>query len=127
MKGNARSTMAVLIVFAFSVPALLAQSVVSPGTQATNSQASRQMPPVKALLVDPGPVGLSTTTALFAHVAVGGGWNTVFTFVNTGSSAIAGNLILTANDGTPMNVALADPAVGPQVGSVGGIVEAVAG
>jgi hypothetical protein len=125
MKGNTKSILAVLIVFAFSVPAVVAQGVGSPSAHAAISQISRQMPPVKALLVDPGPVGLSTTTALFAHVAVGGGWNTVFTFINTGSSAITGNLILTAGDGTPMNVAIADPAVAPQAGTTGGTVEAV--
>jgi hypothetical protein len=125
MKGKAASNVVVMVVVLFSIPAVMAQGVGVPMTGAANSQASRQMPTIKTLIHDPGPIGLATTTALFAHVAVGGGWNTVFTFVNTGTSSVAGNLILTANDGTPMNVAVADPAVNPQAGTTGGPVEAV--
>jgi len=46
-------------------------------------------------------------TALFAHLAVGQGFTTVFTLINTGSSAVDGNLILTAPDGTPLDANLA--------------------
>ncbi len=76
---------------------------------------SPQLPPVNTLIQDPGPIGAATTTALFAQVAVGGGWNTVFTFLNTGTDAVTGNLILTANDGTPMNVSVNTPT--PTTGS----------
>jgi hypothetical protein len=60
-------------------------------------------------IVDPGPVGVVTTSAIFAHVAVGGGYTTVFTLVNTGADAAAGNLILTGTDGSPLDVTLAEP------------------
>jgi hypothetical protein len=46
------------------------------------------------------------TTALFAHVAVGGGFSTLFTLLNTGSEPLLGNLILTKSDGTPMDVTM---------------------
>jgi hypothetical protein len=125
MKGNAARVLAVSILILLPLPAVMGQGFGSRTAGPASLQASRQMPPVRALLVDPGPVGLATTTALFAHVAVGGGWNTVFTFVNTGSTDISGNLILTANDGTPLSVVLADPAAGTQAGTTGGPVEAV--
>ncbi len=76
---------------------------------------SPQLPPVNPLIQDPGPIGAATTTALFAQVAVGGGWDTVFTFLNTGTDPVTGNLILTASDGTPMNVSVDTPT--PTTGS----------
>jgi imidazolonepropionase-like amidohydrolase len=42
--------------------------------------------------------------ALFPHVAVGGGYSTSFSLVNTGRTAAAGTLILTSADGTPLTV-----------------------
>jgi hypothetical protein len=48
---------------------------------------------------------------LFAHVAVGGGFTTVFTLVNTGADAATGSLILTRNDGNPLDTNLAEPSV----------------
>ena len=44
----------------------------------------------------------------FAHMAVGGGFSTVFTFLNTGNAASAGNLILTGQDGKALTVQLTD-------------------
>jgi len=44
----------------------------------------------------------------FAHLAVGGGFSTVFTLLNTGSSALSGNLILTGQNGSPLTVAVSD-------------------
>jgi hypothetical protein len=52
-------------------------------------------------------------TSLFSHVAIGGGWTTVFTFVNTGSADVTGNLILTRKDGTPLSANLSGPSVLP--------------
>jgi hypothetical protein len=52
------------------------------------------------------------TTALFSHMATGGGFSTSFTFVNTGSSPVNGTLILTGQDGTPLNATLAESSVG---------------
>jgi len=70
-------------------------------------------PALRVNLADPGPVGAATTTALFAQVAVGGGFTTTFTLLNTGSTALTGNLILTKSDGTPMNVSLGAPSGNP--------------
>jgi len=49
-------------------------------------------------------------TAYFAHVPVGGGFTTTFTFLNTGSGPLTGNLILTLTkpDQTPINVTVTD-------------------
>ncbi len=51
-----------------------------------------------------------TPTAYFAHVPVGGGFTTTFTFLNTGSSLLTGNLILTLkkSDQTPVNITVTD-------------------
>ncbi len=48
----------------------------------------------------------ATVTALFAQVAVGGGYSTVFTLTNTGNDSVTGNLILTRADGTALNSTL---------------------
>jgi len=53
----------------------------------------------------------TATTALFAHVATGhdanaGDYSTTFTLLNTGSSRLTGNLILTAGDGTPLTASI---------------------
>jgi hypothetical protein len=47
-------------------------------------------------------------TGLFAHVAIGGGFTTSFTMMNTGSTALTGTLYLTGNDGNPLTVNLSD-------------------
>jgi hypothetical protein len=59
-------------------------------------------------------------TNLFSHVAVGGGWTTVFTFVNTGSADVTGNLILTKNDGTALNASLSEPSAFPSAAPTAG-------
>ena len=57
-------------------------------------------------LTGPGPVGAATTTALFSHYAIGGTdaaggtYTTTFALLNTGSSALSGNLILTNSSGS---------------------------
>ncbi len=53
-----------------------------------------------------------TTTALFPQVAVGGGYTTAFSFLNTGSTQVAGRLILTDPKGEPLNVVLSAPTGG---------------
>ncbi len=116
-KATGTATLAALIFL--SLPSVMAQGSFAPIARMGNTQASPQMPPIKALLQDPGPIGLATTTAIFAHVAVGGGWNTVFTFLNTGTTPVGGNLILTASDGTPMNVSIAAPTAGLQADGIG--------
>jgi hypothetical protein len=49
-------------------------------------------------------------TALFAQVAVGGGFTTSFTLINTGSTALSGTIYLTDKAGSPMTVNLSDGA-----------------
>jgi hypothetical protein len=56
-----------------------------------------------------GAFAQNTVTALFAHVAVGGGYTTTFTLLNTGSTTLTGNLILTKQDGTPLSAAFSGP------------------
>jgi len=62
------------------------------------------------------------TTALFAHVAVGGGFSTLFTILNTGNDTLTGSLILTKSNGAPMDVTLNDgsltPAQAPPAGMI---------
>ncbi len=48
----------------------------------------------------------NTVTGLFAQVAVGGGFTTVFSLTNTGSDTLSGSLILTSADGTPLAATL---------------------
>jgi hypothetical protein len=71
--------------------------------------------------VDPGPIGAATTTAVFAQVAIGGGYTTVFTFLNTGATPTTGNLILTDSAGKPMNASLTAPSSFPEAPSAGGV------
>ena len=58
----------------------------------------------------------ATTTALFPHVAVGGGYTTVFRFVNTGSTASTGQLILTDRNGNPWPVSFSAAPPSSQAG-----------
>jgi hypothetical protein len=48
------------------------------------------------------------TTALFAHMATGGGFSTAFTFMNTGTTAVSGNLIFTGQDGNPLSATVSE-------------------
>jgi hypothetical protein len=48
-------------------------------------------------------------TALFPHLAIGGGFSTVFTFLNIGDTPVNGMLILTGQAGAPLNATLALP------------------
>ena len=72
--------------------------------------AQSEFPPV-AGLVEPGPIPAGNTTALFAHLAIGGGFTTTFTLLNTGSTALTGTLILTGQDGIPLAASLASGSV----------------
>jgi len=66
------------------------------------------------MLVDPGPIGVNTTTALFAQVAIGEGYTTVFTLMNTGTGDLSGVLVLTTGvDGSPMNATFSEPPAAP--------------
>jgi hypothetical protein len=62
---------------------------------------------VQAELTDPGPVGAETTTNLyFGQVALGGGYRTIFSIVNTGATTVNGTLTLTGSNGVPINANL---------------------
>ncbi len=73
-------------------------------------------PPVRMLMTDPGPIGVNTTTALFSQVAIGGGYETIFTLLNTGGTDLTGVLILTAGNGSPMNATFTSPPAAPATG-----------
>ena len=53
-------------------------------------------------------VAQTTTTARFPQVAVGGGFSTTFTLMNTGSTALTGNLVLTFDNPAIVNVTVTD-------------------
>jgi len=73
-------------------------------------------PPVRILMTDPGPIGVNTTTALFSQVAIGGGYQTIFTLLNTGATDLTGVLILTEGNGTPMTATFSSPSAAPATG-----------
>ncbi len=73
-------------------------------------------PPVRMLMTDPGPIGVNTTTALFSQVAIGGGYQTIFTLLNTGATDLTGVLILTEGNGTPMTATFTAPGAAPATG-----------
>jgi len=50
----------------------------------------------------------SSANATFAHLAIGGGYSTVFTLLNTGIDALNGTLNLTGQDGNPLVASLTD-------------------
>lgn len=76
---------------------------------AANGDGTNQGDYIYTTTVSSNAISLSTT-ALFAQVAIGGGYSTVFSVTNTGSDALAGNLVLTRADGTPMVASLSSPA-----------------
>jgi hypothetical protein len=101
----------VLSLFVMSIcggVASAAQSGLSP---------SSARPPVRITVTDPGPIGVNTTTALFSQVAIGGGYQTVFTLLNTGATDLTGVLILTEGNGSPMTATFSAPPAAPATGS----------
>jgi hypothetical protein len=78
---------------------------------AANNNLSNSGDFIYTTTVTTNPVSVSQPiTALFPQVAIGGGFTTLFTLVNTGSDALSGNLILTDSNGSPMEAALSAPA-----------------
>jgi hypothetical protein len=73
------------------------------------SPGGASLPIMHLALFDPGPMGQATTTNMFAQVAIGGGNITVFSFLNATGVATTGNLILTADNGTALQVSLSTP------------------
>jgi hypothetical protein len=94
-----KSAILVAILFAMA-PALHAQSddVLYLGNTRT------AQPDLQVDLTDPGPIGAETTTSLyFGHVALGAGWNQIFSIVNTGATTVNGTLTLTGSNGMAIN------------------------
>jgi hypothetical protein len=58
--------------------------------------------------------GAPSQITYFAHLALGAGWTTSFTLLNTGSSVLTGKLFLTENNGNPLTAQFTNPA-GTQV------------
>jgi hypothetical protein len=65
----------------------------------------------------PPPAPSGPITALFSHVAVGAGYTTVFTLVNTGVDAVSGNLVLRDQQGNPFDVSLSEAGSAASVGN----------
>jgi hypothetical protein len=119
LRGKAIGRLAIIAFALIALPAVLAQDRGIPRAQLGNTTSSLHKPAIHALLPNQRPQFAAETTALFAHVAVGGGFTTVFTFLNTGSTALDGILYLTDKDGMPLNVNLAAPSAGLEAGGVG--------
>ncbi len=64
---------------------------------------TQAMPVLRFALQGPAAIGTVTTTNLFAQFAFGGGYTTTFTFLNTGTDATTGNLILTSDSGAALS------------------------
>jgi hypothetical protein len=52
--------------------------------------------------------GASGQPTYFAHLALGAGWTTSFTLLNTGTSVLTGKLFLTENNGNPLTAQFTD-------------------
>jgi hypothetical protein len=65
----------------------------------------------------PGPGPSLPITALFSHVAVGAGYTTIFTLMNTGAEPVSGNLVLRDQQGNPFDVNLAETGGAGSVGN----------
>jgi hypothetical protein len=70
-----------------------------------------------AKLGSQGADGTVAATALFGHIAIGQGYTTLFSLLNTGSDAVIGNLILTGQDGLPLSANLSSSEGTTAVGS----------
>ncbi len=56
------------------------------------------------------------STAVFPQVAIGGGYTTTFTLLNTGPDAVSGILTLAGEDGAPLKAALSSPGLADTAG-----------
>ncbi len=123
-----RSAAPALAAFALLVPGAYAQ--VQMGSQVritleprvTLAQAGGQvplltMPPLTLALIGPAQIGTATTTNLFPQVAFGGGFTTIFSFLNTGADTATGNLILTNSQGSPLTTSFSSPSGSSSVGA----------
>jgi hypothetical protein len=116
MKGNcplgrrsATCLKVILVLFCLCFPEMRALPA--------GGEASSAAPPAE-LSAAPPPLDLDNVTALFAQVAVGGGYSTIFALLNTGSTDLSGRLLLTDSSGNAMAVALRSPPVGSATDAV---------
>jgi hypothetical protein len=100
----------------FGVPAKMVLRPKPVALPATGSSVELVMPALNMTLLEPGPVGLATTTNLFAQVALGGGYTTIFSFLNTGADTVTGTLFLTGNT-TPLIATFTSAGLPTQVAS----------
>jgi hypothetical protein len=110
----------VLVILAMVIPAAQAQIRFSGTARATlmpMPAALKASSPVEIPLELPNieslelaaPFQSVTTTNLFAQIAFGGGYTTIFSFTNTGATAATGNLILNDDKGQPLRAAFSSP------------------
>jgi hypothetical protein len=132
----------VLVMLLAVIPSANARVRIGGINRATRPPAAaRNAIPALNLLKLPGieafalaaPLATVTTTNLFAQVALGGGYTTIFSFANTGATAVTGNLILTDSQGLPMQTAFSSPGTAITFGSsypisipTGGLQEVIA-
>ncbi len=81
-------------------------------TSAGEHSGSHQRTPVRITAQDPLRNRIAAPTSLFAHIVVGGGYSTSFTFLNTGGADLNGTLTLAAADGKPLTVIFSSAASG---------------
>ena len=93
----------------FGGPARVPQQAGPLSLQSGAVPHQQLMPALQMPLIGPAAIGTATTTNLFAQVAIGGGYTTIFTFLNTGLDAATGNLILTGDLGAPLNASFTSP------------------
>ncbi len=105
----ARSWIPALIFASLSSPA---QNIISPGLNPSQTGSATTPLPARGAPWRSLAPAAAEPSSLFPHVVVGGGYSTVFSFLNTGSATLSGTLILTAADGTPMKVNLSGSGAG---------------
>ncbi len=111
---------AILIILAMVIPSAHAQIRFGGTARATlmpMPAALKEASPVEKPFELPSiesfelaaPFQAVTTTNLFAQIAFGGGYTTIFSFTNTGATAATGNLILNDDHGQPLRAAFSSP------------------
>ena len=102
---------AVFIIIALVFPA--AYATVKFGGPAALPAAASSVDPLQLESIDPlagpGPILAATTSNLFAQVAFGGGYTTVFSFTNTGATEVTASLYLTDSDGQALITSFSSP------------------
>jgi sugar lactone lactonase YvrE len=56
--------------------------------------------------------GTSFSSTYYPHVAIGGGWSTLFTLINTNANTVTGNLFFYDTQGNPLTVRISSSSVG---------------